>query len=142
MESLTVTKEGMPIKMGGNIPRPEKMFFYRRPNGTVFSLGEQAAAKIHRKFEFIGVTDGVEYAEKLKKLQEDFKNSLSDRGDGTLQSTMTKADLDRELGKIWEEERNKAEVNKTPPILRPINLNHPDQVFLKGFRGEKFDTIQ
>lgn len=140
MERVTVTREGMPIKIG-QISRPEKMFFYKRQNGTIFNLSEQDAARVHSKFEFIGVTDGVDYSRKLEELQKKFKESLVEDGD-VLRSSFSKADLDGELNKMWQEEKDKAENNKTPPILRPINLNHPDQVYLKSFRGEKFDTIQ
>lgn len=47
----------------------QRIFFYERPDGTIFDVNEKNAWKVHRKFKQFGVSDGSHYAEALKKIR-------------------------------------------------------------------------
>lgn len=108
----------------GNIPKVEKMFFYKRPDGSVFNVGEQDAAKIHIKFKFIGMTEGIEYVKAIKELQA----KVSELNQDEIRVKMLEA---------WDNELVLARENKTLPIIKPLDLGIKGQVHLSGWK-EKF----
>lgn len=119
---MTTTKDGVTLKVG-NIPIPEKMYFYERSNGTVFNVSEKDAIKIHTKFKFRGVSDGQAYVETIKQLQKDFQ-------------TLTMEEIRAGMLKAWDDELARAANDLTPPTLRPLNLGLKDQINFKVQKDE------
>ena len=50
-----------------------RIFFYERPDGSIFDIDEGNAWKIHSKFKQIGVSDGSKHAEMLKEIEKNAK---------------------------------------------------------------------
>lgn len=122
MEQKTFTKDGIGLQIG-NIPIPEKMYFYERFNGSVFNVSEKDASKIHKKFKFLGVSDGIDYVNTIKELQSNYQK-------------LEMKEIRVKMLEAMEKEKEKAKNNLTPPVLRPINLGMKDQVFLPGWKDE------
>ena len=123
----TQTKDGVPLAVG-NIPQPEEMFFYERPNGSIFNVGNNDAARIHNKFKFLGKSDGVQYANAIKELQGKFQ-------------TLTKQELRNAMLEAWSKELEIARGNFSTPILPQLDMglgNRGDskQIQLRGVRDE------
>lgn len=57
----------------GAIDKPNKTYFYARPDGTPFCVEAKEAWTIHRKFKQIGVSDGSIYYEGVKESHQIFK---------------------------------------------------------------------
>ena len=110
----TFTKDGIPLKIG-QIPKPENMYFYERSDGSVIRLSEKDAAKVHSKFKFLGMSDGMIYFNKLKELQQNFQNLTM----GEIQEAMRQAERD---------EIECARGNMKIPQLQALNLNLPEQI--------------
>ena len=110
----TFTKDGVPLKIG-QIPQLESMYFYERPNGSFIRLSEQDAARVHKKFKFIGMSDGAIYYNKLKELQQNFQN-------------LTFAEIQEAMRQAERDEVEHARGNMKIPQLQPLNLNLKEQV--------------
>src|SRR3990167_2514263 len=110
----TFTKDGIPLKIGV-IPKLEDMYFYERFDGSVIRLSEEDAARIHKKFKFIGMSDGTIYFNKLKELQKNFQN-------------LTMAEIQESMRQAERDEVEHAKGNMKIPQIKPINLNLKEQI--------------
>src|SRR3990167_9510804 len=114
----TFTKDGVPLKIG-QIPQPENMYFYERLDGSSIRLSEEDAARIHKKFRFIGMTDGMIYFNKLKELQQNFQS-------------LTMLEIQEAMRQAERDELEKSRNNKQAPQLKALNLNLKEQIIKKG----------
>lgn len=110
----TTTKDGVPLAVG-NLPLPERMFFYERWDGSVINVGERDAAKMHSKFKYLGQTDGMDYMNKIRELQSKFQE-------------MTMPEIQQAMRDAMKAEQEKAKLNTAPPVLQPLNLNLKEQI--------------
>ena len=118
----TTTADGVPLAVG-SMPVLEKMFFYERPNGSIFNTSEKDAIRIHKKMKFLGVSNGDQYVATIKELQAKFKE-------------MTMAEIQEAMREAWRREVEIARGNLTPPMLKPLNLGIAGQIQLQGARDE------
>lgn len=56
--------------------KPQKTFFYERPDGTVFACNEKEAASAHKRFKQVGVSDGELYFSLMRKAIEEQNTAL------------------------------------------------------------------
>ena len=110
----TFTKDGVPLKIG-QIPKLESMYFYERPDGSFIRLSEQDAARVHKKFKFIGMSDGTVYYNKLKELQSGFQN-------------LTFPEIQEAMRQAERDEVERARGNLKAPQLAPLDLNLKEQI--------------
>ena len=87
-------------------------------------MGEQDAAKIHTKFKFVGMTEGIEYVKAIKELQA----RVNELNQDEIRAKMLEA---------WDNELELARTNKTIPVIKPLDLGIKGQVHLPGWK-EKF----
>ena len=122
----TQTKDGVPLAVG-HVPQPEEMFFYERPNGSIFNVGNNDAARIHNKFKFLGKSDGVQYANAIRELQGKFQQ-------------LTKQEIREGMLEAWRKELEIAMGNKATPVLQPLNMGlgrgDSKQITLRGVKDE------
>ena len=122
----TKTKDGVPLKVG-HIPTAEKMFFFERlKDGFIFSEGEKRASSLIVRpqiFKYLGMTDGVDYANAIKDVQGRFQ-------------TLTMQERHDELIAAFNREAEKSRLTRVSPQLKPLNMNMPDQIQLKGTKDE------
>ena len=114
------TKDGIELFRGA-LPIPEKTFFYQRTDGTIFMTPERDAARIHRKFRFIGTSNLDSYCEKIKALFTDSEN-------------YTLAEFQEKMRDALTEEVEISKGKMELPVLKRINLNSPNQIDLAGFK--------
>lgn len=52
----------------------QKTYFFQRPNGDFFFVGESTAWAMSKKFKYIGMSNGIKYQNAVKKSHELLKN--------------------------------------------------------------------
>ena len=65
-----------------------RIFFYERPNGSIFDVDEKNAWKIHAKFKQVGVSDGSKQAAMLIEIQKKAKTLTPEQVNSMLRQAL------------------------------------------------------
>ena len=114
-----------------------RIFFYERPDGSIFSCWEKEADKLNkRNWKQVGVSSGEHFRQGMKKLEMENKTSLDleiEEGQVRLEK------IHEEIKKLYDEELEIARGHYVIPAdysVAVINTNPQEAEKIKRFIGK------
>lgn len=95
------TQSLKPGEVVSEFSAPRKIFFYQRPDGSVFDVDEKDAWKIHKAFKQWGVSDGKVHSETLAKIKRESKTITREQVEHLLRESLN-AEIEAAKGNFVE----------------------------------------